>query len=76
MIALSLALAYVASLAFVGYLLWRKDHHAESIRAHVDHLFKRLGEIETEVARKRAGWDDAARFVEAQNVAKGLRRGA
>jgi len=69
LIALSLALAYVASLAFGAYLLWRHDTYRTNVRDQLVSLIQRLAALE----HRRDAWNAAADYAEAQGLAKGLR---
>lgn len=71
MIALSITLAYSVSLVFVGFLLWRRDRYRTDLASTIGKIQSQIGVLEA--GRER--WDEAYRFVEAQNVAKGLRIG-
>jgi hypothetical protein len=71
-IAFSLALAYVASLAFGAYLLWRRDAYRTNVRDQLVSIGTRLAAME----HRRDAWNDAARFVEGERVKRGLTRGA
>lgn len=68
MIALSLALCFVASLAFAAFLLWRRDRYRTDVRDQIVSALTRLAAIEA----RRGAWNDAAAYVEGERVKRGI----
>lgn len=73
MTSLACALAYVATLAFAAFLLWRKDRFREDVRDQIVKAVQLAKAVQFEVTKGREKWDAAASYTEAQQVSKGLR---
>ena len=73
MTSLALALAYLGTLAFVAGLLARRGE-AEAWRTEVRRSLQALRDRVSEHDARAPAWDHAANYVEAQDIAKGLRR--
>jgi hypothetical protein len=70
--ALALSLAYVATLAFAAFVLWFRARHRETVRDMAVKAAQVANATKALVDKLRPGWDDAARYVEGQNISKGL----
>lgn len=70
MTALAAALAYLGTLAFLASMLRRRDAYREDVTDRVRTLASQVERMESRVK----DWDAAATYVEAQGLAKGMRR--
>ena len=72
MIALALALAYLGTLAFVGFLLVHGDSYRASVLDKVNEMEMRLGVLSGAYQASAPKWDHAAGWVEARELERGL----
>lgn len=70
MTALAIALAYLGTLGFVGYLLRRRDRYRSDVSDVVAASVRRLNALELGAEK----WSHAAQWVEARELERGLKR--